>query len=556
MPAGAALHLKNVDPNVGGGVDRDKLPASDFAGKNRSFPIKTPQDVADAASSIGRAGKDNFSTDQLKKNIIRIAKRKGASFVAKLPKVWRSDTKSAGAPRFAPFVSLVTLDVKSGDAPRMSWVQVLRTGSLYDPRYGDFTVTAQDLAAMVANFTSGTFPVAPTRLPIDYNHGTSQPKSAEMGKAAGWVAALELRGQGDELWAHVEWTDDAANMIAAKEYQGLSASFAFAYKNSNGGEEIGPTLFGAALTNVPVVHGMQAATLALADGVEESSADEDAEAIFSFDEQRRRVQEALSEAFGVVYGYGSMNASGCYLIDLFDGRAIYREYAGAGSGDLFQVPFEIDADGVVAFTGSPVEVVADYRPLGVTDMAKTITVKSADGKDIQLTEDVVRELAKAHAPAAAEVVELAAFKALEGKVEASNTKIAEQDAKILDLSTKNLALEKERTEKTATDKVDALIRAGKATPAEKPALLELAIANLAIFDKVAATRPVIAAISGAPIGSASDGAATSASSEAMALARTEQEQDTKLSSNDAIARVFHKNPALYERYKAETAVKV
>lgn len=69
--------------------ERDKHPASDFAGKDRSFPIFTPEDVAAAAASLGRAGSDNYSTDQIKANIIRIAKRKGEAFVAKLPKAWK-----------------------------------------------------------------------------------------------------------------------------------------------------------------------------------------------------------------------------------------------------------------------------------------------------------------------------------------------------------------------------------------------------------------------------------------------------------------------------------
>ena len=85
---------KDMDPNVGGGVDRDKLPAADFAGRDRSFPIVTPGDVSDAASSIGRAGADNYSSDQLKSNIIRIARRKGPSFVAELPDAWKEDMDS------------------------------------------------------------------------------------------------------------------------------------------------------------------------------------------------------------------------------------------------------------------------------------------------------------------------------------------------------------------------------------------------------------------------------------------------------------------------------
>jgi hypothetical protein len=86
-----AVAKRDMDPNVGGGTDRDKIPAADFAGRNRSFPIVTPGDVSDAASSIGRAGSDNYSSDQLKANIIRIARRKGPSFVAQLPDSWTNE---------------------------------------------------------------------------------------------------------------------------------------------------------------------------------------------------------------------------------------------------------------------------------------------------------------------------------------------------------------------------------------------------------------------------------------------------------------------------------
>jgi hypothetical protein len=76
---------------------RERLPDADFAGKGTSFPIKKPEDVSAAASSIGRAGAGNYSTDELKANIIRIAYRKGASFVAQLPEAWKkkADHKAA-----------------------------------------------------------------------------------------------------------------------------------------------------------------------------------------------------------------------------------------------------------------------------------------------------------------------------------------------------------------------------------------------------------------------------------------------------------------------------
>lgn len=80
--------------------ERKRIPAGDFAGKNKSFPIAKPEDVAAAAASMGRAGDDNYSVDQLKKRIIAIAKRKGPAFVKRLPKKWRDEIGESGGLTF------------------------------------------------------------------------------------------------------------------------------------------------------------------------------------------------------------------------------------------------------------------------------------------------------------------------------------------------------------------------------------------------------------------------------------------------------------------------
>lgn len=107
----ALAEKRQMDPTVGGGVDRDKLPESDFAGRNRSFPIVTPGDVSDAASSIGRAGEGNYSSDKLKENIIRIARRKGDAFVAELPESWKKELGISSEKGDD------MTDVEKGDAP-------------------------------------------------------------------------------------------------------------------------------------------------------------------------------------------------------------------------------------------------------------------------------------------------------------------------------------------------------------------------------------------------------------------------------------------------------
>ncbi len=85
---------RDFDPNVGGGVDRDKLPDSAFAGPGRTFPIVKPGDVSDAAALAGHAS----DPDAVRRNIIRIARRKGPQFVAELPDSWKDEAGKAAIP--------------------------------------------------------------------------------------------------------------------------------------------------------------------------------------------------------------------------------------------------------------------------------------------------------------------------------------------------------------------------------------------------------------------------------------------------------------------------
>lgn len=66
---------------------REKLPASDFAGPNQSFPIKTQADVK-AAASLAHHAKDPAA---VKRRILAIAKRKGL----KPPAAWKEGTTNA-----------------------------------------------------------------------------------------------------------------------------------------------------------------------------------------------------------------------------------------------------------------------------------------------------------------------------------------------------------------------------------------------------------------------------------------------------------------------------
>ena len=63
---------------------------------------------------------------------------------------------------------------------------------------------------------------AATDLPIDYEHQIDDPAKRADGPipAAGWIKELEARPDG--IWGKVEWTEQARNMIEAREYRYLS----------------------------------------------------------------------------------------------------------------------------------------------------------------------------------------------------------------------------------------------------------------------------------------------------------------------------------------------
>ncbi len=140
-----------------------------------------------------------------------------------------------------------------------SWIQLARIGSFVSKRYGKFAITRDDLAQMLHNFNEVT-PKAPTELPIDYDHLSMDPKKPGDGMAAGWMKKLELRENGDELWAQAEWTPRAAEAIRNKEYRFISPSFIKDHVHKDG-TKIGTTLLAAGLTSHPFLEQMAAVTL-------------------------------------------------------------------------------------------------------------------------------------------------------------------------------------------------------------------------------------------------------------------------------------------------------
>jgi phage I-like protein len=139
----------------------------------------------------------------------------------------------------ATAIAILRAELASTDQGAPAWIELFPAGPRIDARDG--RTFYANTAAVLAAFQANRGP-----LPIDYEHGQDLLAArGEAAPAAGWIVAVEDRG--GAVWGQVEWTDRAAQMIAAREYRFLSPAF-------NHTKDFKITrLLGAALVNRPAL---------------------------------------------------------------------------------------------------------------------------------------------------------------------------------------------------------------------------------------------------------------------------------------------------------------
>lgn len=130
-----------------------------------------------------------------------------------------------------------------------SEIQILKVGKWKAHPTGAFEITETILTKLAKNYEAGQRDVV-----VDYQH-LSLEGGPDEAKAAGWVKKLVNKGK-DGLWAVVEWTKKAAEMIKEKEYRYISPEFHLNYPDKETGKKQGATLLAVALTNRPFLEGM------------------------------------------------------------------------------------------------------------------------------------------------------------------------------------------------------------------------------------------------------------------------------------------------------------
>lgn len=150
----------------------------------------------------------------------------------------------------APFVLRLTEDENGVHVPKR--IQLFRTGTfkklMPDGKTISFSITKRHLEEMVENFVNK---VRGTDIAVDFAH-----KSDE--EAAAWFTDLQIEESSKEtqLWADVEWTPDGHAAVGGKKFRYLSPDFVFGWTDNETGKKYGATLFGAGLTNRPVIKHM------------------------------------------------------------------------------------------------------------------------------------------------------------------------------------------------------------------------------------------------------------------------------------------------------------
>lgn len=145
--------------------------------------------------------------------------------------------------------SEILLAEKDNKAPE--WIQVLRTGSFsYSFMEERLIIDSNVLREMKNNYDNN---IRGCDLMIDFAHNSHL-------EAAGWIKAIELRENDNQLWCKIDWTPKGKQAVENKEYRYLSADFALGYKDAETDKEYGVVLFGAGLTNRPFVKKMAPTT--------------------------------------------------------------------------------------------------------------------------------------------------------------------------------------------------------------------------------------------------------------------------------------------------------
>jgi phage I-like protein len=221
---------------------------------------------------------------------------------------------------------------------------------------------------------------------IDYEHASERPEVAkgDAVPASGWIHNLSTKKDPESgketLWASVEWTPRAKEMIQGGEYRFFSPAIDWGATDKKTGRSKGATLTSGALTNHPFLEELPAIQLSdtaakpvgktlvvpvvdnakikvKIDAKHDGDKTENKTSLtdVSFDQTRCAVSDAIDEKYRKNLSYpGMCECSYFWIKELYDSYAIVD-----AEGKMYKIPYTLDKDLNVKL-GEPQEVVTQY----------------------------------------------------------------------------------------------------------------------------------------------------------------------------------------------------
>ena len=137
---------------------------------------------------------------------------------------------------------------------RTTWIHVANEGEWEGHPNGPFALDLRTFKQCIVALRQTATPP-----PVDYDHASLRPLDGQPTPAAGYVLDLEMRRDG--LYALVEFTPSAAQMIRGGEYRFCSGVFVWDAADRKTGEPIPCQLDSIGLTNKPFIDGQHAIRL-------------------------------------------------------------------------------------------------------------------------------------------------------------------------------------------------------------------------------------------------------------------------------------------------------
>lgn len=317
------------------------------------------------------------------------------------------------------------------------WIHIMPVGQWEHETYGAITVSDTEIDELIRNFES-----SPNDLVVDYEH---QSTTGRMSPAAGWIRAMEKRIEG--IWAQVQWTEKASEMIKNREYRYISPAWTMKAKDKTTGADIGAKFHSIALTNTPWFHGMMpiAASDRTGGGARYSA--------YVVDDDTNLEENAMLEKLRTLLGLAesATETDVCKAVEALKAPTA-----------LFT---ELGLQGNDATVGKAVDKIKTllFAELGLKGVDATVTKAVEAIAALRTERDSLKTLSDTSVP-------LAKFTALQAEVTQMRT---------------------ESNERTAAEKVTAALKDGKITPAQGEWAKAYALKDPQGFDAFVAAQPVV-----------------------------------------------------------------